>query len=787
MTRSVVVPRGRSRTWFAAACSAVVILASCGSSPTPPPGASAGGSPGASSPSADPAGQSPAGGASSPGITTEPDSMAKIGDAERAGRIDHPTALAYELFAALDYASLPAEYHSSNPAEPEATTILAELGEVLGQLPADLQAKVAPFFLRPDDPASFWQQRLARTASVGIRLAAFTASVEMDYVDADSAPIRVWYATPLGTSERALAVQLADEIDSSAMWDKEKTAMLGRTPCGDSSLNDNGGSGRLDIYVVYPVTGLDWGGRTSTVTRVDPDTREETVANGLTTLDGPGDNKCNGASHIIVNGSLDFAHLKSTTAHELFHAFQFSFRGSELPDHNWLSESTATWAKDLVYPEQNFEQAYLKPWWSMAGGAEGPLDKTAGTAPYAAYILPFYLVQQSGDRTGTAVGRLWEASESVAPIKAIGALPGWIDRFKEFALWNWNRDPVVKYRDAGSSIPPAMLSQTPVCMDAAIAAPCYLKLGKKDITLDLAYASVQYYEGVPDAPLIELLKFDLIDLKYRPGLGIQAILTYGSRVDVEDWTGLDERKLCVNRDDLQKIDLVVSNSNVAQDQKLRGAIHVEGLATGCSGWSGTVTATSRWNLSGTKGTSTAVFEGSWLPAPPDQPIASCQSPLPGGCVVYLPDGTIHWTWDSHQGPVPACDETRAGDFPAGAVNDPRNAGGANGVPLTTQSLVLQPNGDATFQYWGRGTWYGGMKLSCPGLHSETHPPSYFELSESASGGGAADGGGNTCDHTTWQIDAKADTIQGSCYAWNNSGSSLQYEWDLKRTGSAPTR
>jgi hypothetical protein len=575
------------RYWLGSALAAILVLAACSSSPAPvTPGAA--GSAVAASPVPPSAtdetspGPSTTDGTSSPEPQAEADSTGKIDAAEAAGTIDHDTALVDKLYASLDYASLPAEYRSSNPATLEATTILAELSDRLDQLPPDLRAKVTPFLLRPDDPGSFWQQRLARTASGSARFAAFTASVEMDSIDADVAPVRVWFATPLGASERDLAVRLADEIDRSQMFDKERVAMLGHVPCTDNDLTHNGGSSRLDIYLVYPETGLDWGGRSDTLGFNE----ENQPNNGVDIKDGEGDSGCPVATHMIVNGSLDFEHLKSTTAHEMFHAFQYSFRNAVLPDRNWWSEASATWAKDLVYPTQNFEQDYLESYWSDAQGAEGPIDSVAGTAEYATYLLPFYLVQQSGDRTGTAVGRLWQASESTAPLTAIAALQGWIDRFKEFALWNWNKAAAMKYVDAGAPIPAAKLSQKPTCMDSHIVAgdPCYLELGKMTLNLDLDRASVQYYEGVPDAPTIELLKFDLTDVQSKPGLGVQAILTYGdaSRNKIEDWTGTDKHQFCVNRDDLRSVVLVVSNSNIGEGQKQTGGIKTEGLPTGCS-------------------------------------------------------------------------------------------------------------------------------------------------------------------------------------------------------------
>ena len=72
-----------------------------------------------------------------------------------------------------------------------------------------------------------------------------------------------------------------------------------------------------------------------------------------------------------------------------------------------------------------------------------------------------------------------------------------------------------------------------------------------------------------------------------------------------------------------------------------------------------------------------------------------------------------------------------------------------------------------------------------GIHSVRHPPAYFGLEQGTSGDGSPDGTGNSCIHTTWQIDATATTIKGSCFDWNNSGSSMKIEWDLTRVGPPP--
>ena len=583
-----VDPR-RTRLWarLASVLSVAVILGSCGS---PSPTASPGGS-GSITKSSAP------GRSSSPVPAIEADSATKIDAAERAGTIDHDTALMYKLYASLAYGSLPAAYQSSNPAAPEATTILDELSGRLDALPPELRAKVAPFFLRPTDPESFWQTRSA-TAAVdagAIALAAFHDVTEYAFVDAKQTSVRVWYAVPGGSSEQGLAQRLADEIDSSTMWAKEKTAMLGHEPCTDANSPNNGGDGRLDVYLVYPLSGLDWGGRKDTL-RSDAKGRFISGADIPEPVERPG---CPLTSHIIVNATLDFDHLKNAMAHELFHAFQLSFKNAALDDRDWWAEASATWAMDLVYPTLNFEQPYLDGYWSKAGGfEEGPLDSTTGAAAYGAYLWPFYLVQKSGDKGGTVVGQLWQASETQSPIQAISHLPGWSDSFKEFALWNWNKDSVVKYVDAGAQIPAENLSQDTACIDSAGSGnDCPLKVGKTTLQVTQGPTTVQYYEGVPDRPQVEQLRFDLRQFKGKPGGGLQAVISYGkvgqpnAYVRVEDWSNLDERRFCMRLEDVTNIVLVVTNSSIDPASQLQAAIPIEALADPCGGSVFTMTRT----------------------------------------------------------------------------------------------------------------------------------------------------------------------------------------------------
>jgi hypothetical protein len=373
------------------------------------------------------------------------------------------------------------------------------------------------------------------------------------------------------------------------MWAREKTAMLGHEPCSDESLFRNGGDKRLDVYLTYPSVGLDWHGRIESLVV------EGTVAEGITIHAGAVTG-CPEAAFILINAAADFDHIRDTMAHELFHAFQFSFKLPPAADRHWWMEATATWAEDLVYPKLNLEQAYLNGYWSqrLGGDAEGPIDDTTGTAAYATYLLPFYLVQKSGDPSGQAVGRTWASSEAATPLQVIGGLPGWKDAFAEFAVWNWNRDREAHYLDGGAQIPAGTLSQKTRCMDShqgngtgTGATDCIVGAKTISTAIQLGSTGVQYFEVTPDEPVVEKLQFELVGIGEEPGLAVHAILIGSSGTRVEDWTGSELKSYCVQRDDVHKVVLVVSNSSIAKDEEGEPAtagatIAVTGLEGGCS-------------------------------------------------------------------------------------------------------------------------------------------------------------------------------------------------------------
>jgi Family of unknown function (DUF6055) len=770
---------------------AILVLACSTASPT--------GSPGGSALPTQP-GES---GAPTPAPQLEADSASKIATAEQAGTIDQDLALVYRLYAALDYSSLPAEYSSSNPAAPEATGILAELSLRRTELSPDLQAKVAPFFMRPDDPASVWAKRLAAQGDVsGLAVAAaYVAQAEADCtagpffacVDAVNTPIRVWYdISASGAAEEAAA--LAAEVDSSHMWTKEQTAMVGHTPCSDGQ---KGGNSRLDLYLVSTLTFAFDGRRTGLA--LPPEGHQPNKALGVTVPES--DDACGTIAFIVLaagQSTRTRGGLKATVAHELFHAFQFSFKNAlQSWDHGWWLEATATWAEDLVYPIENSEQVYLLGYWAGVSGPEGPIDTYLyGRDPqYAAYILPFYLHQKFGSTNGSVIGQIWQASETQDPLEVIAKLDGWPDKFKEFALWNWNRDDpkLSAYLDNKSSIDTNVLYQLSACMSQADkcekrADESYwsvLANGTHTFPVTIKYASVSYLAGRPDTD-VEKLTFDLSGVRGQQGIGVQALLWIGdpdspSELKIEDWSELAKREICINEEDVKKIVLVVSNSNT--EKLFDGLVKVDARSNGCSGWRGTMSATHTWNWSGYHGTATSTFDGLWIADPTIVPSAfnPCGSPAGDDCTFYRPAGTIKWTWDSHWSEG-TCDETTSGSLPAGDEEHPEQ-----------QLFVLEPVDENNLRYYGGGgvPQYRNGALVFPEIRCGTTddysggpiPPNFFSLDPRSSPDNPP--GDDECHHIAWQVEATAESISGSCFEYNYDYNSLFFEWDLQRVGPAP--
>lgn len=529
-----------------------------------------------------------------------PTTLDNIRSAEQAGTVSRATAWLYRVERVLNPSAVPSALKGADQPSlwsrltgagrkmrvaataqvHQAVTALGQATRHWSEIPAELKAKFQPYRARPTDPTSFWYaQFIAPSAGRVPGLSAPTdAAATFVAVDAVNTPLRVWYLKSRA-GDAAIAKQLAAEIDSTGMWAKEQAVMLNHTPCSDAGLPDNGGDGRLDVYLVPPGRGVarpDSGGDKQKM----PAGSADYEIDGLT-IPQDTDGTCPSRDFMMLNTNQDWNSLKTTMAHELFHTFQDSFVQTDGAD--WWDEASAVWAQDLIYPTDDEEQDQLESGnWSNYDGAVGPLDlfDDNGLAQYGAYIWPFYLTHRPGGDP-RLIGQFYQAGTTKSPIEVFHDTPGWNDRFKEFALWNWNKAPVQIYRDHGQPI--TALAQIPQPFSSN---PLSLDNNSDKVKVSLAASSMIYYElqAVDDGPgFVHTLSFDLSAVTGGEGAGVQAIVTTPNGKRVEDWSSLPNKTFCrdqpANR--VTNVVLVVTNSTIETDTNLKGKITATAAADAC--------------------------------------------------------------------------------------------------------------------------------------------------------------------------------------------------------------
>jgi len=146
---------------------------------------------------------------------------------------------------------------------------------------------------------------------------------------------------------------------------------------------------------------------------------------------------------IDMNQTKSEERTKDTLAHELFHCFQYyiPLRNFTDPDESWLTEATAVWSENYVYPSANFEQERLPMFFRTR---DQPFVQNGSLKEYADY--PFFLFLEQYSSANDIVKVLKEA-KTKKPKSALTSLPNFDNRFAEYTLWNWNREPVRAYQD----------------------------------------------------------------------------------------------------------------------------------------------------------------------------------------------------------------------------------------------------------------------------------------------------------------------------------------------------
>jgi len=358
-----------------------------------------------------------------------PSSSELIAQALARGQIDSETALVYNVYAIFVDARLPAIYQGDDSRLRDSTVMRQIRGE-LPSLTSPTQALLAPFLLPPSAPGSWLELREApsRAARESDRaLAAPTIQWKKELVG--DKPAVVWWQTRYQEDE-AKAKTIASEL-STAIWPL-LTSLMGE-PITDAGLTNNGGDPRLDIYLIHKGSKGDYG-------LAEPylDVCSSTPA------PEPG-------FMLINTQKKDW--LRNTVAHEFFHILQMRYKiDCGKKDYGWLLESTATWAEDVAYPDDQSEWIYLSDFLDLPNT---PLEDTGiprkgSPNPhfYGAYLWPFYLSHATPGPGKAVVPAIFARSESQQILQSVNdSIPGGFkQQWPEFVLRNWNTDPVEDYQ-----------------------------------------------------------------------------------------------------------------------------------------------------------------------------------------------------------------------------------------------------------------------------------------------------------------------------------------------------
>ncbi|MGE5234780.1 MAG: hypothetical protein ACM3O7_00340 [Acidobacteriota bacterium] len=513
-----------------------------------------------------------------------PSSETLIDAAEAAGTLNHETAVLYHVYAIFGDARLPDVYRGDDTG----TIDSIYLGNVVAEwnsYSAATQAALQPFLIPPAYQQSF--QGVAAGISALDSPPSCSPLSNWDFVENTSGHVRVWF--DVDTGDRTVAGVFLLQAENT-IWPALQTLMgLQHLPLSDGGFGCNGGSERLDIYLA--------------------DVPQST------TVPYPLSSGCsNSPVFILLRRSTTAALL----AHEMFHAFQWSFPLAGCiasPDYRWWAEASAEWVQDYVYPHDQHEHESAK---ELLFDPKKPLDLYNDPHWYGAYLLPFFVYRSTGHadfvrqswengRTSKAVQALNDALASVGPGDLAKVWP-------DVALHNWNRAPVDQYTTWDSFPNTLRASSNGATINASA-----LPYSESTLTVDLPHLSATYKHFVFSGTEISSVAFwngvtydlekqavPIIGPLWNPqtpnpdavkGIKVQALYKVNNVWTQEDWTekpyALFCRDLAAER--LQELVLVISNSRL---DDTAGSFKPVGMAPvlwvsgiGCYQWKGTASYT----------------------------------------------------------------------------------------------------------------------------------------------------------------------------------------------------
>ena len=572
---------------------------------------------------------------------TPPTSQDLIAQALAAGEIDYPTSLQYRVWALFQAPELPEQFDGAGSSG-EDTALFFEIAAARATLPPAIESAVAPYLVRPTDPASIYssipsssltagvnedippqgvacpddgtgkanwgffetEHFVVWTCVTGVCVSGKNGAFCETHADCDTTPEAADGICDGQTSatRRLVAGAVAEEAYA------KMTAELGPPRADDETLGPQP-TGRIDIYILRPNECRLRADRCKPV--------DDFIAAAVAV--GPCDRAAGGgqftsSGYVLLNAdripstapaSEAPSKFRSDLVHELFHVYEFGLNleamgytcaggkpaGKE-PRISWLMEASAEWASFGFFPQDdaarrttlfNSFQRHRDP------TVEG-LHATDALLPYEAGLYLQFLQQEAGD-ISPAIG-LWTTSQQVRSRAAfnnyLDQISSFRESFREFELRDFNRalpgDPInPKFADLDDA--------RTAGLSAHVNEPARrLELNLDDeglVKLAPLFAQFEHFFVKDDVRWVQV---DASDVGNFEHLDLDAVEHIGSTWKRKKVDGA-VYEFCRDDDDrdVDQFFLIISNRDLDIDGKADGVYHIKTRAACPSGWSGTIT------------------------------------------------------------------------------------------------------------------------------------------------------------------------------------------------------
>ena len=498
-----------------------------------------------------------------------------IAEALAANRIDRDTALLYRQYALAADPRLPDEFVGSG-ADEEDLALFNEIKQALPQMSAAMQAAMHPFMVRPDHPDSVYRRpgttstrtSSTRSSALGARggqalanrvpaASDCVAGEQWRSMRSTKIPVRVWSECYEDPAKTGVATTQATSTMAvfETIWTPMTTLMGQPILDGDkvvdkdgNDVTDNGGDDAIDVYIVNsysltrdgkPINMAQVGGSLGYARPADP-----------CSANRAGKETCTGY-FVLPASHAGTAFQRSTITHEFFHILQFAHNAGL--HGGWFYEASARWSEShfdrkLEWPERVELKKVHEAWFGRFLKTDVGLDSPKDNHPYASYIWPFFLEQETGG--SGIIGQIWTALEAAAgpadEDRIIDAAYGFDTNFHRFAVRNVNEklepgNPLGKLYIDLAGEDKNNVKQFPDGKLDPYFKPKYVETtlvnGTEDTgyfllgTLQAAYARYLVDRGAPPSRV----EFDFTGLSNRDTLKIDALIRTTTLAGTDEW------------------------------------------------------------------------------------------------------------------------------------------------------------------------------------------------------------------------------------------------------------